>query len=77
MQSMDQIFYYLYIFFLRFIFSLYFVNSMKSFIKINSPFRVGVRADQLGPAPARLQPGGLAEPAAAAVPAPNGMGGGE
>ena len=37
---------------------------------------MGVRADQLGPAPARLQPGGLAEPATA-VPAPNGMGGGE
>ena len=38
---------------------------------------MGVRADQLGPAPARLQPGGLAEPAAAAVPASDGMGGGE
>ena len=34
---------------------------------------MGVRADQLGPAPARLQPGGLAEHAAAAVPAPNGI----
>ena len=33
---------------------------------------MGVRADELGPEPARLQPGGLAEPAAA-VPAPNGI----